>query len=163
MSTFDDVKAWVGSLAQRGVRFEPALDEPVVAAAEASLGITFPDELRRYLREIASGYEHSTFTIALRRAQREGKASQPFPFTTADAARALSSKTPLPGPVDGSGTFLVWDHGCGEESHLVVTGEERGRVWRCFDAGWLPEHEMGSNDAQPFGYLDWLKWWSTVW
>jgi hypothetical protein len=97
------------------------------------------------------------------------RAARPFPYDNAAAEGILARRQreryamlpPLdrePGDDDywpeGPGFILLSHLGCGTFSTLVVSGEQRGRVWFC-DMGWVPEH----SEAGQFGFLDWYEHW----
>jgi hypothetical protein len=155
-SSIERLRTRIATLATNETyRFDPPLDEATVRAAEESLGIVFPEEYRNFLREVASGHG-GRFQIALRVAEADDRIRQSFPFTWEEAQHS-----PLSAPSVVGGTFVVWDQGCGEESHLVITGAERGQVWRCHEDGWRPDGDP--EVTTPLGYLAWLEWWLTVW
>lgn len=80
-----------------------------------------------------------------------------FPYGSSDAMRFFAQgKKLLPlvaeegdfWPPD-SGVIVLNDRGCGIVDCIVVSGEQRGRMWQC-DMGWAPLE---------LGFLDWYEAW----
>jgi hypothetical protein len=137
--------------------FEPPLSAAELDDAERTLGVLLPDAFRRVLLELTRGHrEH----LLLCPERASAGIARPFPLDL-NAVRAVrSSGTPIDGPHDVDGTLEIWDHGCGEETYLVVTGPLRGWVLRHFEGGWIPEPIP---DEEPSDAARWLAWWLTVW
>ncbi|MCA9515190.1 MAG: hypothetical protein KC635_09630 [Myxococcales bacterium] len=143
--------------------FDPPVPEAELAAAEAELGITFPEPFRTFLREVSAGHSHGTFRFALNDARAAGNTATPFPLRHADHPAAIALGEVVDAADDAPGTFLVWNHGCGEESRLVVAGPERGHVWRRVETGWCAEGDPDAEAPVPLDYAGWLAWWFEVW
>lgn len=153
-----------------------------VEAFETSYGVVLPDELRRFLLEVADGLavdgEPTLYGLAdLRLAQPSAAApARPFPYddAAADAIRAAIAAAGPAGPLadravmalqhagDPDGCLILTCNGGNDFSAIVVTGPQRGVMWRTgeFDS---PEcrglYTAGAGDA-PLGFLDWLGPWS---
>jgi Leucine-rich repeat (LRR) protein len=165
------VKAKVAAFVEANpdVHLLPPLAERDVVAIEQSIGAPLPAEYRTFLLELASGEEGLRFLTPARARELEPDTSPvlPFPLTTKDAKRLIES-TPegdegpkpaasLEGRVHGFLTLV--DHGCAEYSCLVVTGSERGKVWRSWDMGWSRELGMRGSRRVQLTFLAWLEAW----
>lgn len=54
------------------------------------------------------------------------------------------------------GAVRLCDEGCGIRVWLVVTGSERGRMWRCDEADL---HPLRGDDGSPLDFADWYLSW----
>ncbi|MBK7076295.1 MAG: SMI1/KNR4 family protein [Myxococcales bacterium] len=154
-----------------------------VAAFEAAYGIVIPDEARRFLLEVADGLrldgEPMLYGLAdLRVAQpRSAVPARPFPYgdADADAIRAAINAAGPAGPLadprvmglqragDPDGCLILTCNGGNDFSALVVTGAQRGVMWRTgeLDAPECRElYTAGGGDA-PLGFLDWIGPWAS--
>ena len=152
-------------------REHPLLGQAGLARLESAYAVTLPNELRTFLERVHGGGPGPGFgglSINIPAVPRV-RAARPFPYGSGDAQDLLARRRTqryamLPllerefGDDDdwpaGPGFIPLAHHGCGMFSVLVVTGEQRGRVWFC-DMGWVPEH----SERGQFGFLDWYEDW----
>jgi len=145
--------------------------DAAIARLEQEYGIILPDELRAFLQQVhgrGAPWPGDGLRIDRPLVPRL-RAARPFPYDNAAAEGILVRRVQeryalLPlleheleddwGWPHGSGFIPLAHHGCGMFSVLVVTGEQRGRVWFC-DMGWVPEH----SEVGQFGFLDWYEHW----
>ncbi|HEX6368174.1 MAG TPA: SMI1/KNR4 family protein [Longimicrobium sp.] len=140
-----------------------AMDE--VAAIEARLGITFPEEYRGFVTRVGDGGAGPAYGLfRLTTALRETKAdthpqllATPFPhvrtynpdtdpeviafWDRADRGEVSEEEQSFQSLREGAGTLPLCDEGCGYLHLLVVTGPARGTMWvdnRGVDAGFAP-------------------------
>jgi hypothetical protein len=165
-----------------GIAARPPATEEAVAAFEAARGVTLPEEYRRFLREVADGIladgDPALLGLAELAADQGGDGAPAAPFTygadegaaivaAIEAARA--GQGPLadpavmalqrPGRLDGCLTITSGDGNT--FSAIVVTGAQRGRMWRTgeLDAPEIEAFYRGDALA-PLGFLDWLACWA---
>ncbi len=103
----------------------------------------------------------------------------PFPYQADDSARirdglaaggSLSALMADPAirsrQVQGypPGCIAIGDLGDPEPSVLVISGQERGRVWRIgdFDAPETNDLYLGNGDRTPIDYGEWIMHWLTM-
>lgn len=55
------------------------------------------------------------------------------------------------------GILPLMDLGGGETDFLVVTGPERGRIWRLWEWGWSPRWRSVRGQPTPHGFFSWLR------
>jgi Leucine-rich repeat (LRR) protein len=149
-------------------RLRPPLPEREVLAFEKTIGVRLPAEYRAFLLEVASGEEGRRFLTpeqAVRELDPGASPGQPFPLGPKDAKRLLprsQDETPrLAASVEGraGGHLVLVDHGCAEYSCLVVSGPERGKMWRSWDQGWSPETALRGTKPAQVGFFAWLGGW----
>lgn len=160
----------------------PPATPAAVAAFEAAYGIAIPDEARRFWLEVADGlcldgepmlYGLADVRVAQPRAATPGR---PFPYDDgdADAIRAAITAAGPGGPLadprvmalqragDPDGCLILTCNGGNDFSALVVTGAQRGVMWRTGELD-APEcrglYTPGAGDA-PLGFLDWIGPWA---
>lgn len=161
-----------------GMRLNPPLAEPGVAAFERMHGVELPAEYRAFITRVGDGgagpaYGLSSLEAALVRERKIDVPAAflrtPFPHTHAfnpekDPAEQAFWALMDHGGIsedeadrhllhETAGTLVLCDEGCGYLHLLVVTGADRGRMWmdaRCSDGGFVP---LGA------GFLDWYERW----
>jgi hypothetical protein len=153
--------------------FLPPLAECHVVAFERRSGIALPEEHRRFLREVSAGGRPTrlgpphamTLAEAARAVKREGgRLDAEFPLTAADAKRLIRADARTPSATRPAirrdltdGVLPLMDLGGGEMDFIVVTGPQRGCIWRAWDAGWSPL--WGAVHGKPWqrGFFSWLR------
>jgi hypothetical protein len=151
-------------------REDPVLDDVGLCRIERAYGVSFPDEIRAFLTQVHGGGAGPGYGLRIPiPAVPQLRTTRPFPHDNHAAESILSrrktvrfSMLPLvegEGEDDrawpqGPGFIPIAHHGCGMFSVLIVTGEQRGKVWFC-DMGWIPEH----SSTKQFGFLDWYEDW----
>ncbi len=146
-------------------RFLPPASEADVAAFEARAGATLPDEARAFYRDVTAGEEPSDVPEILPLARTLDvlpvKPAEPFPFGDAEAADLVErnhKKKPtemspaLEGPPHGA--LPVMDQSDTVDC-VVLNGEQRGKMWQSWDAGWTPCFVV--KKGKPV-HLDFLAW-----
>lgn len=161
----------------------PPATEAAVAAFEARRGIELPLEYRRFVREVADGIladgEPALYGVVDLEAGlgHDGDVTQPFDYGDGDAAALLAALAALPrgGSVLADEAVMALQHegqpdGCltltfgdgNSFSALVVTGAQRGRMWR---TGHVDAPETGPLHTgaalAPLGFLEWLPGWAS--
>jgi len=154
-----------------GHRYErrPCWDPPRLARLEEHLGVTLPGELAAFLREVHGGGVGPGYGFLVEEpSQPTRKVARPFPYDAGDAERLrirrqterfaglelveddADDEAWPPGP----GFIPLAHHGCGMFDVIVVTGEQRGRIWFC-DMAWIPR--ASAHGTQ--GLLEWYEAW----
>ncbi|HVV83018.1 MAG TPA: SMI1/KNR4 family protein [Kofleriaceae bacterium] len=180
----DLLDRWRAVLAEADdLEVRPPATEEAVAAFEARRGIELPADYRRFVLEVADGIladgEPALYGVVDLEADLagDGDPAAPFPYGDADAAALLAAMAAVPagrgvladpavmalqrpGQPDGCLTLTFGDGNA--FSALVVTGEQRGRMWR---TGEVDSPEVGAlyggGDLTPLGFLDWLAPWAS--
>lgn len=162
----------------------PRLSERDVAAAEAQFGVKLPDDYRRFLIEIGGGgagpaygifplvRERGTWRLDGDGGDLTGDLATPFPHAEAWNAsfepwdeeaeeedaywerRDEWDEELYWHPKQTTGAICICHEGCALRDWLVVTGPQRGMMWRddrASDGGLLP---IGTSFAE--WYLAWL-------
>lgn len=150
-------------------RFLPPFAPAELSALEAELGATLPDDVRAFALTITRGEEdtgHGTLVpldAAAELLGRDASPAAPFACGDDDAAaylgRAPKRRRGDVEALDGSaaGLLPLRDHGCGEYDCVVVTGEQRGKMWRWWEAGLAPIHDVEKGRAIPVDFLTWVE------
>ena len=169
--------------AESSIVLGPPATPDRVAGFEALHGVTLPEELRRFVLEVGDGirvddepqlYALDEITTAT---GDEVRPAAPFPYGAADADAILAAIAAAGpgGPLgsrrvmdlqragDPDGCLVVASNGGNDFSVIVVTGDQRGRMWRTGELD-APEtralYQPGADDA-PLGFLDWLVPWAS--
>ena len=160
------------------LRVLPPATIDAVTAFEARLGIGLPPAYRRFVLEVCEGIEQyeepQLYTLAQIEALCASDAidpKRPFPYGDVDAAalrRALASLPANSSVFDNAafmalqkrggtnGALTVAGNGGNDFSVLVVTGEQRGWMWR---TGELDHPEpVGLYDSDTDAPLDFIAW-----
>ena len=160
----------------------PPVSAQAVAAFEARRRITLPDEHRRFLLEVSGGilldgepWLYGLDDIDLATGDRVDSA-RPFPYSDAEASaiRAVLATAPPGGPLSDpaflalqregapDGCLTLTCNGGNDFSVLVVTGEQRGWMWRTgeLDAPESRRRYDPTGDDAPLSFLDWLRPWA---
>jgi len=139
-----------GLLAKARVRYAAVRPSPEVAAFEARLWITLPDDYRHFLTEIGDGGGPSPDGRLLSLAEAEA-ASAPAPDLAEDFVPPRSIDDDI-GPTP-PGLLVITDAGSGYKSGLVLGGDERGQIWTYVEVGpgWIPAgDDLVNEDGTPF-------------
>ncbi len=154
-------------MVKRGYLMGPPADESTVAAFEAGAGIELPGDYQRFILEVGNGGEgppaYGLLPLGATPAGdvpddlQDGYSdllSKPFPFVEhwiwdgeepskeADARLETVSH----------GNLILGHDGCGMYWTLVVSGDQKGRVWQLTDIGIAP-------CAPSLTFLDWYEYW----
>jgi uncharacterized protein (TIGR02996 family) len=141
----------------------PPLAEADLLALERRLGFLLPAEYRAFLLRVCNGKMGPSYGLeSIDLAADIGKLTQPCPLTDADAAAALKAMQTgdmdeLPDLDHGlQGTLFLANHGGGGYSFLVLSGQQRGKVWAGGDFI-APDFDFG--DLTPHGFFSWYEGW----
>ncbi len=170
--------------AANGLTLRPPLPEATVADFERRHGVTLPDDYRRFLTEVADGIDCDggpVFALAAGEATLTGAPGGSFPYSSAYAADLMARLAALPArpfsdimaapevqagqqPGDPPGCLALADLGCGDYSVLVLTGEQRGKLWRLgdFDAPETAALYQGGSGTAQLEFADWLEQWCAL-
>jgi hypothetical protein len=159
--------------------------EAQVAAFEARVGITLPGEFRAFVLQVCDGigldgdpwlYSLDDMLVDLapppRRPGPSRDPSRPFLYGDGEARALRAAMTSAEGSLMGDRSFMSLQRrmpyeGCltvgyngGNDFHaLVVTGDQRGAIWRTGEIDY-PEPPEGAGDPDAsVGFVDWfLRW-----
>jgi hypothetical protein len=161
----------------------PPASAAAVAGFEALHRITLPDEYRAFVLEVAEGIlldgEPQLYPL-----RDVGSATgdhvdpaRPFGYSVADAdaiVAAISAAGPggpladrtvmgLQRPGDPDGCLTLAGNGGNDFSAIVVTGDQRGRMWRTgeLDAPETRRLYDPRGDLAPMSFLDWIVPWAS--
>ena len=135
--------------------------------------MSLPPEYRRFLLEVSSGGRDTrlgppflmTPTVALAMLRREGGcAAAPFSLGRAVSARLVQAAARRKPGEDGvalardisDGVLPLMERGGGEQHVLVLTGQQRGKVWCAWERGWTPLHRLVRGRPRQHGFWSWL-------
>jgi hypothetical protein len=145
-------------------RERACFDAAGIARLEAAHGVAFPDELRAFLESVHGGGPGPGYYFAVDPPLvPSAKAARPFAYGDVHAERLLGERrgsVALIGDAEddewppGDGFIPVSHQGCGVYDVIVVTGEQRGRMWCCDMRWFLCRSERGQ-----MGFLDWYQAW----
>jgi len=150
-------------LVEKGVHLDPPMVPEAVREFEERHHIDLPEEYRLFLLEIGNGGDGPPkFGL-----MKLGKVPKNFPYPAPDALSNISKPFPLTrywiweGEDEDKpelkedirhGSIVLGDDGCGMYWLLIVTGQERGKVWQLTDTGIQP-------CAPPRDFLSWYEYW----
>jgi hypothetical protein len=155
----------------------PPLGWEAVRAFEREHGIVLPEPYRTLVAEICDGCTEGPadvdglIPVAALPAdwgcdQTERVLSKPFPLTGAwtweDDARPYEVIEPLIDEVSNHGSVVLGTDGCGMYWHLVVTGEQRGRIWNISDVGAAPFGATFGHFSAGDGFVGWVADWAAT-
>jgi cell wall assembly regulator SMI1 len=170
--------------ASEGIELLSPASVAEVAAFEARLGVSLPDEYRAFLLEAGNGIQcdgelvlYSLEAVLQDLGRRDPR--RPFWYDDAqtnalrDAMAAVEEGSTLMESrsfmslqrSDGipEGCLTVGDNGGNDFTVVVVTGEQRGWMWRTGEID-CPEsralYDAGGDDRAPLGFLDWFERWA---
>jgi hypothetical protein len=145
-----------------------------LSALEARCGVRLPEDYRRFVTEIANGgLGPGCGMFSVEKAfddapEWTGDVSAPFLYGDDDARRVLDKRAgddrfhslKLPDQQElPNGCLLLAHTGCGCFDILVITGEQRDRVWGMDTRRLCPLSEGG----KPVSFLDWYESWLDGW
>jgi uncharacterized protein (TIGR02996 family) len=146
-------------------RVLPPLPVATVRALEHQFGVRLPDDYFEFLVRVGEGGAGPSYGLFPFRLACHRVMAQPFPFegtVTPEEGYELPEDTdsvcvrwPEGGFSSGCyrGCLVVADHGCCSVSHLVLAGQERGRVWDYWGGGDGLWHRTG------LSFLIWYESW----
>jgi hypothetical protein len=155
----------------------PPLSEDEVLAFEHEQGVTLPADYRRFLLTVCSGFVNDGAILTpfpYVRKEMSGPLSTPFPYTAAYSARIRARWAASPEvllsdlmqdeslrreQVGGMppGCLVLADFG-GEQSVIVVSGEERGRIWRIGDFDTPEDLDLIQQNGDHETLIDFERW-----
>lgn len=151
-------------------KFLPPYSPTELADVESRLGVQLSEDHRAFLLKVSQGEEDTGYAGMMPPHQgvhclaTDDSPSAPFVFGNAetavyldDAAKRSPRDGPLPlqGPMHG--LLPIADHGDGEYDCIVLTGEQRGQMWKWWEAGLAPLYDIKEGRAQQFGFLAWAE------
>jgi hypothetical protein len=175
LSALDRGHSLFGSAGHFGHRYlkRSVLLEDAIKSLETKLGVTLPEEVNLFLGKVHAGGPGPGYGFVLvADTQPLKRRAALFPFNTSEAhdlikkhlADPASPWALLPAQ-EGDGEDDDWPPGpgfvplahlgCGIFDVLVLTGEQRGFIWR-YDSAWLPLHHA---TGEQYSFLDWYEHW----
>jgi len=159
-----------GSAGHRYVE-RPALARAELHDLEAAYGVALPEELREFLLHVHGGGAGPGYGLYIPRTPEqleELQLREPFPYGDEAAAASLQRRAverfamlpriDLPdGKEFAPGALPLAHEGCGAFDLLIVTGEQRGKMWGV-DMGYFPVYDGVAGAVGPRGHFDFLGW-----
>jgi uncharacterized protein (TIGR02996 family) len=151
-----------------GYHLHPPVAEADLLKFELRHSLVLPGEYRAFLLRVGNGGvgpDYGLFPLDLSRDYPELR--RPFAITPelagelaaavdrAQRTRDWRGFPELDDEVWGAGYLELCEHGCGNESVLVVNGPLRGQMWWQGDPGLVPERTLG--------FLAWYEEWLDRW
>jgi hypothetical protein len=166
----DSARAVHGSSSHRYVQLPPFTPAELLGV-EAAYGAALPEALGEFLLHVNGGGAGPGYGIHIPRTPGELASLQlrePFPYGDAAAAALLQRRADerfamlpaidLPrGKQFAPGALPVAHLGCGAFALLIVTGEQRGKMWGV-DMGYCPMYDGIAGAPGPRGQFDFLTW-----
>jgi hypothetical protein len=129
------------------------------------------EELAEFLLHVHGGGAGPGYGLDVPRTSAETgelQLREPFPYGNADAAALIQRRAeehyamlPVIDVPDGKefapGALPVAHEGCGAFDLLIVTGEQRGKMWGV-DMGYCPLYDGVAGPAGPRGHFGFLAW-----
>ncbi len=144
-------------------RLAPPLAEVDLMALERRLGFLLPSEYRAFVLRVCNGPIGPGYGLEpLLPASAPASLAEVCPLTDADAEAVLEEMRSggMPEfaiPAGSPGMLYLADAGGGASSFLVLTGQQRGKVWTAGDAFSAPEFDF--KDYTPHGFFSWYEAW----
>lgn len=160
------------------ITLRPVATQAEVTAFEQRHGIELPAAYRRFLLEVCGGIdvddEPQVYGLDSVELASSGTLAAPFWYSDGEteALRAALDEVPAGGVLDHPAIVALQKEGMpdgcivvadmsSEMSALVVSGEQRGRMWRLGDAD-VPETRKlydASEPVEPIDFLAWIALW----
>ena len=176
LDVFGAGEMWGGQPCGHFYFLNPPVRKNVLSRFENKHNIVLPDEYREFLLSIGDGGAGPGYGLQPMKESLIGylqqplAPSQPFPYTNADTERIIHihleekrrgvevelRHTVLLGT---SGYICLSDHGCGERSLLIISGEQRGKVWYAYARQGHPQFVGDSRKFRSISFLDWYENW----
>jgi hypothetical protein len=149
----------------KGIKLKPVISRSELEALESKYGIILPEEYRSFLLAAGNGGDGPPYygLLDLQAAviktdifnkQNTIMLDKPFPLTDPwvwEGEKLTPERLERQREIY-RGFLVLGDEGCGMYWVLIVTGEERGRVW-CFA-------DVGVQSCAPaLSFLDWYEYW----
>jgi hypothetical protein len=164
-------------------RLLPVLPERRLSAFEREFGVVLPEEYAQFLTRIGDGgvgpgyglyplgrsveafRDHVSWYVG--KARPTPRLDLPFPLTgaIADALHACrrAGDKPFPASIEThawlDGILEICHYGCGGYAGLVVSGEQRGRIWSCGGQGPRNGWSPGCWGPGTLTFLAWYEGW----
>jgi SMI1 / KNR4 family (SUKH-1) len=180
-------------------QLNPCLSDTDIQRFESKSNITLPSDYRNFLLEVGNGgagpgyglyrmpgIEYENVIPETPYPEKSELFSKPFPLTqawnnldliTENKATCFVNRDAYFDDKFTQGTFTIANYGCGIYAMLVITGEQRGKIWiddRTNDNGIYPTslsfchsfHDADTddlppdnNEEQPLSFYDWYEDW----
>jgi hypothetical protein len=160
------------------VQLNLCISEAKLREFEASYNVTLPEAYRSFLLNIGNGGNFPGYGLIPLEAIVAGShlftylqsdplyLSKPFPLTsqldlitlqTQQSASRLDGVRAYDPAYYRKGLLPIADYGCGICYSMVLTGPQRGRIWRDNFANGAGIFPICSEQGQQFEFLDWLE------
>ncbi|MGI8504332.1 MAG: SMI1/KNR4 family protein [Hassallia sp.] len=178
-------------------QFNPCLEEAQIEAFEVKYNIRLPSEYRNFLLEVGNGgtgpgyglyrlpgLENENEITAIPSKKNEGLLCKPFLLKEAwndlnlmIKDKADTENNPYFDSKFVQGTITIAHYGCGIYAMLVVSGEQKGKIWiddRTNDGGIYPatlnfchyfhaddpdDFQSCEEEQEPLSFYDWYEDW----
>jgi uncharacterized protein (TIGR02996 family) len=144
-------------------RLAPPLAETELLGLERRLGFLLPSEHRAFVLRTCNGHVGPGYGLEpLAPTTAPATLAEPCPLTDADAEAVLKemrSSEPQEWPDlsdSPPGTLLLAETGGGGTNFLVLSGQQRGKVWAVGEFT-APDVDLG--DFTPHGFFSWYEDW----
>jgi SMI1 / KNR4 family (SUKH-1) len=168
-----DQGCWYSGASEHRYSFHAPLSEHELFAFEQEFKVSLPSEYVEFLMHLGNGGAgpgYGLFSLARsaveQREHEDSSLDRPFPLTeaVANALRDCRSEgdKPLHPFIETQrrldGIIEICDLGCGSKYGLVLTGDQRGRVWS-FGGPTYYRWTPASRDRSPISFLAWYEEW----
>lgn len=149
-------------------RLVPPVSEEALAAFELRERVRLPAAYRAFLTRVSNGGAGPAYGLLPLAQALEHRRSirAPFPYGTRDAQRVMKDRVSGREPYafvgdddDAPGILTLCDNGCAWYTFLVVSGEQRGKVWVGGELGFCPEYFLRAGKPVQHTFLSWYEDW----
>jgi uncharacterized protein (TIGR02996 family) len=143
-------------------RIEAPLSEAEMLGLERRLGFLLPSEYRAFVVRVCNGRMGPSYGLRPLSTAAGAALAEPCPLTDADAETMLKMMRATEPqewphlPYSPPGTLPLAEHGCGGYSFLVLSGQQRGKMW---GAGDFTGPDVDLDDLKPHGFFTWFEAW----
>ncbi len=148
-------------------RLAPPATERTLCGFESRHGVRLPAAYRGFLSRVADGGAGPSYGLLPLAKASDAFLDGPFPFRSAHARRVMKRRVSGVDPYafvgDGEavpGLVALCDDGCGWITYLVVSGEQRGKVWTGGELGYCPQYFLRDGEPVQHTFLSWYESWS---
>ena len=146
------------------------LSERKLREIEKRLRVQLPAAYRGFLKTIGDGGAGPGLGLSSLEQALAGqrRVARSFPWSTEDAQRLVHQRAggdPQATVGDATlvpGVLRLGDDGQGGQAFLVVSGEQRAKVWTSSPRGWHPNHFVRSGRPVQHTFLTWYEAWLRV-
>jgi hypothetical protein len=142
-------------------QIQPCLTEPQIQEYETTHGIQLPEDYRYFLLHVGNSGAGPGYGLKKLPNYANGFLKRSFAYTSLVNTDEIDIQSDTDDEYPYCGGIEILTYGCGYNAILVVTGEERGKIW--FDNyGTLSPVPYSVTDSNHISFLPWYEQWLDV-